>query len=155
LVGAGHAHVEVLRRFGRRPMAAVRLTLITKAESSVYSGMLPGFVAGHCSLDAIRIPIGPLARFAGCTLVIAEATGFDPTKKSVRLHDGREIFGDVISIDCGARTRIADASAQCVLPVKPTDDFLECWIEAAERPSDIVVVGAGAGGVELALSGIG
>ena len=30
LLGAGHAHVEVLRRFARRPAAGMRLTLIAR-----------------------------------------------------------------------------------------------------------------------------
>ena len=47
LIGGGHAHVEVLRRFAmltRSP--ACRLTLATRDLATPYSGMLPGLVAG-------------------------------------------------------------------------------------------------------------
>ena len=45
LVGGGHAHVEVLRRFGRAPVAGVELVLVSPRRFTPYSGMLPGLIA--------------------------------------------------------------------------------------------------------------
>ena len=52
LLGAGHAHVEVLRRFAMRPEPGVRLTLIGREPETPYTGMLPGLIRGDYTLRA-------------------------------------------------------------------------------------------------------
>lgn len=65
LLGGCHAHVEVLRRIGLRPMAGVELTLVSPDRHTPYSGMLPGLVAGHYRFDECHIDLEPLASYAG------------------------------------------------------------------------------------------
>jgi selenide,water dikinase len=40
LVGGGHVHVEVIRRFGLKPIAGAKLTVIDPNSRPVYSGMI-------------------------------------------------------------------------------------------------------------------
>src|SRR6202140_3211910 len=83
LLGAGHAHVEVLRRFAMRPEPGVRLTLIGREPETPYSGMLPGLIRGDYTHQEAHIDLAPLAALANARLVLAEATAFDPNEQTV------------------------------------------------------------------------
>jgi selenide,water dikinase len=160
LVGAGHAHVGVLRSFGLSPTQGVRLTLITRQVYTPYSGMLPGLIAGIYDYESAHIDTRLLARFADARLHIAEATGLDLDNKRVICRERPPVPYDVLSIDIGATPSARDIPgvADHAIPVKPIDGFLARFEGARDRiiaaggRSRIGVVGAGAGGVELILS---
>lgn len=99
LVGAGHAHVEVLRRFGKHPLPSVRLTLLTHEAGTPYSGMLPGVVAEHYKVDDAHIDTGRLSRFTGARLLLDEATGIDLSGRRVLCREGPPVPFDLLSLD--------------------------------------------------------
>lgn len=160
LVGAGHAHVGVLRDFGLRPLPGVRLTLVTRQVHTPYSGMLPGMVAGHYDFHQVHIDTGPLARFADARLVLSEVTGLDLRDRRVLCLDRPPLRYDVLSIDIGSTPGGADVPGvgEHAIPVKPIDRFLARFEAARARIAGqhcvarIAVVGGGAAGVELVLS---
>ena len=161
LVGGGHAHVGVLRAFGMRPEPGLRVTLVTQSPVTPYSGMLPGYVAGHYSAEECHIDLAPLARWAGASLVVAEACGLDPEARQLHLRGRPPIAYDLISIDIGS-TPARDGvpgSAEHTTGVKPVSGFVARWqalLARASHPQSraprVVVVGGGAGGVEIALA---
>jgi selenide, water dikinase len=159
LVGGGHAHVHVLKSFGMRPMPGVRVTLIARDVETPYSGMLPGWVAGHYGFDECHIDLGRLARFAGARLIRDEAIGIDRTECRVLCRAHPPIRWDLLSLDIGSAPRVDDApgAAEHTVPVKPIAQFAARWDALLMRARDmprlrLAVVGGGAGGVELALS---
>lgn len=160
LVGAGHAHVEVLRRFGKSRLPGVHLTVISREAASPYSGMLPGVIAGHYPLAAAQVPVAPLARAAGADFVLDEATGLDLEQRRVLLAQGSPVSFDLVSLDIGSAPALQSVlgAEEAAVPVKPIDGFARRWDAliaralAAEGRMRIAVIGAGAAGVELTLA---
>lgn len=164
LVGGGHAHVHVLKRFGMGPPPGVRVTLITRDLETPYSGMLPGHVAGLYSFAECHIDLLRLARFAGARLIHDEAVGLDRAARPgsrgyVLCRDHPPIRYDIVSLDIGSTPRSDDVpgAAEHTVAVKPIDRFGRRWeallARAAATPRlRLAVVGGGAGGVELALA---
>ena len=160
LIGGGHSHVTVLKQFGMRSLSGVRLTLICRDVHTPYSGMLPGFIAGHYDYDDIHIDLGPLARFAGARLYHDEVIALDPVNRRIRCGNRPDVSYDVLSINTGSTPDFAPVPGadKFVVPVKPINNFLSRWqrlvprVLAARGAVRIGVVGAGAGGVELTLA---
>jgi len=160
LVGGGHSHVGVLKSFGMRPIAGVRLTLICTDTHTPYSGMLPGYVAGHYDYDAVHIDLSRLAVFAGARLYRDEVIGLDRANRKVLCRHRPPVPFDVLSINIGSTPRLqgVPGAARHVVAVKPIARFNERWLALLERvqrhagTTTVAVVGAGAGGVELLLA---
>lgn len=158
LIGGGHSHVEVLRRFAASPPSAARLTLVSPGRYTPYSGMLPGLIAGIYRFEDTHIDLALLARRAGAEFIEAGAARLDTGRRALELDNGRLLRYDTLSVNTGSQpdlSRIPGARAHGI-PVKPVDDFLKAWEVLRSRGRDedlrICVVGAGAAGVELTLA---
>jgi pyridine nucleotide-disulfide oxidoreductase family protein len=158
LLGAGHAHLHVLEALAAQPMPAAQVTLVSPFAASLYSGMVPGVVAGHYDAAACAIPLAPWAERARVQRVESAAVTLDAATRRVGLADGSSLDYDVLSLDAGAtmdRDAIPGAREHAMF-VRPIEHFLHLcepfFALAGERPLSVVVVGGGAGGVELALA---
>jgi selenide,water dikinase len=160
LIGGGHSHVGVLRRFGMHPVPGVRLNVICCDTHTPYSGMLPGYIAGHYSYDEVHIDLSRLARFAGARLFRDEALGLDRDAGKVLCRNRPPVPYDYLSINIGSTPQMSDVpgATEHAVPVKPISGFNQRWLLLLARVRQhagamrIAVVGGGAGGVELALA---
>ena len=161
LLGGGHAHLLVLRALARQPLAGAEVMLITPGRELTYSGMVPGLVAGHYSAAQCRIALAPLAAAARVSLVEGQATALDAAARRVQLADGRSAEYDVLSLDTGSvqnRGSLPGAREHglAALFLRPIDAFVELQDglaeQARQRPLNVVVLGGGAAGFELALA---
>ena len=160
LIGGGHSHAIALRQMGMHPMPGVRLTLVTDVWHTPYSGMLPGYVAGHYEFDQCHIDLLPLAKFANARLISDRAIGLDLDRQQIHCANHPPISFDRLSINIGSTpATTVSGAADHAIPAKPISQFLHHWHaildqvrQRPEQPLSLAVVGGGAGGVELALS---
>jgi len=159
LVGGGHSHVVALRYFAMHPLPGVRITLICTDAHTPYSGMLPGYVAGHYAYDDVHIDLCRLCAATGARFIQAEVMGLDREARTVQLRGRPDIDYDVVSINTGSTPQMrAMGATEYAVPVKPITGFNQRWLQLldkvarAKRPLTIAIVGGGAGGVELCLA---
>jgi pyridine nucleotide-disulfide oxidoreductase family protein len=148
LIGAGHGHLVVLRSLADKPLYGARITLISPYPKQVYSGMLPGLLAGHYRRAEVQIDVPALAERAYVEFEQGEVQRFDAQARLATLKDGRSFGYDFASLNAGSLADTSLPGAQHALAVKPFDHFL-AQLRLAAR---VAVVGAGAGGAELAMA---
>ncbi|MFN9931540.1 MAG: selenide, water dikinase SelD [Cyanobacteriota bacterium] len=166
LAGGGHSHALVLRMWAmdpRRRPADTRLTVVSRRSTALYSGMVPGLVAGLYRREECSIDLRRLCLQAGAAFVQAEISGLDPAARELVLQGRPPLRYDLLSLDVGAVTIAAgNGQAAAGLPVKPLEPFL-AWCEelaaappgpgapgSRERP--LTIRGGGAAAVEVALA---
>ncbi|MCP9926659.1 selenide, water dikinase SelD [Cyanobium sp. CH-040] len=171
LAGGGHTHALVLLRWamaarrGRPRTGGALVTLVSRASTALYSGMVPGLLAGIYDREACAIDLRRLCRQAGATFIAAEITGLHPQERTLELEGRPALHWDWLSLDVGAETALpagpgpAAAGAPPAQGVKPLEPFL-AWAEArlsetagreAHAPG-LAIRGGGAAGVEVALA---
>ena len=161
-LGAGHAHLFALAAFKKAPRIDTDIHLITPYDHVVYSGMVPGMVAGHDSADDCTISIPHLLDKTAIKITYAACTGIDTETQHLRLSDGSVLHYDVLSLDTGSvmdkdviDTHIPGAKEHAIF-VRPLEHFVKLWPKVLEhaqsRALRISVIGAGATGIELAMA---
>jgi selenide, water dikinase len=150
LAGGGHAHALLIQQLINKPLANIRWTCISDHTYSLYSGMLPGVIAGHYAQPDMFIPLQDLCARAGVEFIQAEISGVNGAGKSLQLQDGRNIGFDFLSLALGA-TPLLSKQDNRLLPVKPLPQFLQTLGSLNPQvPTD--VVGGGIASIEVALA---
>ena len=162
LLGAGHSHVQVLAYLAKHPIMGARITLVAPHPNQLYSGMVPGFVAGHYALEDCVIPLEPLVRRAGVRWLHRSVKALDADSATVLLDDGSTLHYSWLSVNTGAvqnRALIENTlpgAREHGLFMRPIESFGALWPKVVEmgehKPLRIAVIGGGASGVELAMA---
>ncbi|MFT5083563.1 MAG: selenide,water dikinase, partial [Lentisphaeria bacterium] len=158
LVGGGHTHALLIRMWAMNPTPGLRLTLISPNVHTPYSGMLPGFIAGHYSFDQIHIDLHKVCAWAGVRFIQAQATAIDTRAQAIKLSIRPAIEYDICSIDIGSTpNKKIPGSEAFAVPVKPISEFAQHWLALKQQllhnnnaaPLKVAMIGGGAGGVEI------
>lgn len=156
LIGGGHTHALVLRKWAMKPLPGARLTLINPGPTAPYSGMLPGFVAGHYSRDQLDIDLVRLAQAANARLIIGSVTGINLASSTIDIDTHPAIGFDIASVDVGITSDMPSLPgfADHAVPAKPLGPFAAKWdaYRQGEGPASVAIIGGGVAGVELSMA---
>lgn len=154
LIGGGHAHAQVIKMWGMKPLAGVRLSLISPSSFTPYSGMLPGLVAGHYSFEQSHIDLRRLCHWAGVRYINDRAVAIDTQSKTVILASQPDLPCDFLSINNGITPDLSiEGAKEFAIGVKPISNFYQKWQTLLQQDNcTISVVGAGVAGIELSLA---
>ena len=161
LAGGGHSHALLLRRWSMRPHKRPQglITLVSRSSTALYSGMVPGLIAGLYQREQVEVDLRDLADQAGVALVIAEITGLDIAARRLQLRGRADLPYDQLSLNLGAITRATPAAVDGLVPIKPLETalaFLQQQDLAMTSPAvantSFWVVGSGLAAVETVLA---
>lgn len=159
MVGGGHAHALVLRAWGMDPLPGARVTVINPGPTAPYTGMLPGYVAGHYGRDDLEIDLVRLCRHAGAALILGEVDAIDRERREVHVAGRGPVAYDVASIDIGitAAMELPGFDAHGI-GAKPLGAYAARWagflrdVTAGNVAPEVAVIGGGVAGCELAMA---
>lgn len=156
LAGGGHGHILLLKKFAKKPLCGVEVTLITDYPKQYYSGMLAGYVEGIYCEKEMAFDVRALAEAAEANYIETDIRTIDREKNAV-ITDYGEITYDILSMNLGVRSQepflLEKTEASYVKPIARTVAFKKQLDKARGlKEKRLVIVGGGASGVELALA---
>ena len=160
LIGGGHTHALVLRRWGMRPLPGARLTVDRpRPDRGLYRDAAGPRSPAITRRDELEIDLVRLARYAGARLVLGPAEGIDREARRIAVAGpARSATTSLRSTSASPRRcRTLPGFAAHAVPAKPLGPFAARWqgFLAGRRRTPapaVVIIGAGIAGVELALA---
>jgi NADH dehydrogenase FAD-containing subunit len=156
LVGAGHAHLTVMKEMAGMTARGHRVTVVSDGAFQYYSGMGPGLLAGRYRPAEIRFDVARMVTARGGTFHDDRVVQIDPHRRALTLASGRRLTYDVLSLNTGSYVPFPapEATAIRIYPAKPVEVFREAQRDIvthlARHELHVVVAGGGPAGVEIA-----
>lgn len=166
LLGVGHTNAHIVRRWKLSPVPECQLICISNFSQATYSGMFPGVLSGQYAPEAMTIDLVRLVSSCGGQLILDDPSHIDVTQRQIHFASSRPPLAyDWLSIGMGSQpntSELSPSSIDQIVAIKPMQTFLQRLTEAlqARMPSSprssaqtlrVVIVGGGAGSLEIAL----
>lgn len=157
LIGAGHAHLSILKDLPNLQMQGHSVTVISAGAYHYYSGMGPGLLAGTYRPEDARVHVQRMVEESGGIFLRDTVTRLNPAENYVETAAGQQVHYEVASCNVGSEipTLPEMTPGDAVFSVKPIEHLLKARakiLKLLEQRDHITltVAGGGAAGVEIA-----
>ena len=129
------------------------ITLVSRERTSIYSGMVPGVIAGRYRPEEALIDLASIADQAGVAFVQAEITDMDVGTQTVQLQGRPSLPFDHLSLNLGCITPPLEGA----MPIKPLEPALQ-WLSDCDsegcnpNATPFTVIGSGLAALEVVLA---
>ncbi|MGV8983925.1 NAD(P)/FAD-dependent oxidoreductase, partial [Clostridium sp.] len=156
-VGGGHAHVFLIKQFYLKNIPGLEVVLVTAGKYQYYSGMAAGYVEGIYKEEDMSFDLEKMCHKSRVKYIEGRITGIDVQNKCVKIENHETISFDVIYEDTGSEMAGKNVQgvmeyAYCVKPLENLFKLREDFIKQMVEESKVVIVGAGAVGIEIAFA---
>ena len=158
LAGGGHSHALLLRTWAMHPKRRPKglITLVSRHSTTLYSGMVPGLVAGLYRRQDLEINLRRLADRASVALLIGEITGLDRMRQMLLLAGRPPLHYDELSLNLGCITpapkgNVGDQDGMAIKPLEPAISAID-QIDTDQTEDPVRLVGSGLAAIELAMA---
>lgn len=156
LVGCGHAHLMTLLRLSEVVSAGHKVTVISPDTHHYYSGMGPGMLSGMYRPQEVRFHVRRMAEERGGLFLRERVDRVVPERRLLLLSNGETLGYDVVSFNTGSEVPLGfpGKTSARILPVKPVVNLYKAreliLADPGAGPAEVVIVGGGPAGVEVA-----
>lgn len=105
LVGAGHAHLEVIKALSVEEIQQCDFILVAPDDESIYSGLIPRLIMGEVETKDLQIQAAKLAKSKGFKIVRGFAKCVHAGENKLELESGQILNFDILSLNVGGKTR--------------------------------------------------
>ena len=163
LLGGGHAHLAAAAALAAGAGGRVSLALVAPSPRLLYSGMMPGWLAGQYRFDECSIDLSAVCARHGIEWIEDRIVDIDFSSGRAIGERGTHRF-DLASVNVGSENDPGELEEgvrdgrPAVIGAKPFAEFVERWTDwraawaAQPRPRTLLVAGGGAAAVEIAFA---
>ena len=157
MAGAGHTHLLAAPALARALGSSARVALVAPSGRLLYSGMMPGWIAGQYRFDECAIDLRSVSDAAGVEWLEDTLLDVDFRGRRALGVSGRSYAYDVISLNVGSANltgALAPDPGVRVLAAKPFAEFVAVWNAVLAQPGRrrCAVIGGGAAAIEIAFA---